>query len=263
MYSTPLLLTGFFVLAFSVFGLPNFTDETGYSHQVPTGSSVTHGQFPFTVLVVATTSSEQIYCGGVLLNNQWVLTAAHCADNAAEMLLQLGAYNLNDTNEIGRITDVTKTSLIHNQYNPATFENDLALIKMSKPVQFSETVQAALLPKTTNDLFENQSVIAIGWGLKYTQSSTLQWAPLNIVNNLNCAKFQINMLDTNICAEVENEQSVCTGDSGGPLVLESDNRTLVGVTSFGNIIGCHFGIPQAFSRITSYVDWITSTMASH
>lgn len=47
-----------------------------------------------------------------------------------------------------------------------------------------------------------------------------------------------------------------SGDSGGPLVLKSDNRTLIGVTSFGHASGCDSGIPQAFTRVTSFLQWI-------
>lgn len=258
-----LLVSVIFLSAISVFGLPSFSQEDAFSHNVPNGFSVTHGEFPFIALVVATTSSGQSHCGGVLLNNQWVLTAAHCTDNATELVLELGAHNLNDTDEIGRIIVVAETAIAHDQYNIDTFANDVALIKLSKPVEFTDKIQPALLPNTTDDSFDNQNVISIGWGLAHTQSSTLQWALLNVVDNLNCAKFKINMQDTTMCAQVEDEQSVCSGDSGAPLVLQSDNRTLVGVTSFGNFVGCHFGIPQPFNRITSYLDWIRSTMAKN
>lgn len=84
-----------------------------------------------------------------------------------------------------------------------------------------------------------------------SQSDTLRWAPLNIAKNENC--------NNTICAKTEYMESVCNGDSGGPLVREKDQRTLVGLTSFSNNDGCHFGIPQSFSRITLYVGWITNT----
>lgn len=67
------------------------------------------------------------------------------------------------------------------------------------------------------------------------------------------------MRDTTICAQGNERESVCNGDSGGPLVLKSDNRTLIGVTSFGHISGCDRGIPQGFSRVTSYLKWIEET----
>lgn len=203
------------------------------------------------------------------MHKQWVLTAAHCVIRALEFELHMGAQHFNDTTEIGRIVDVTRTAIVHNRYNPVTFANDLALIKLSKAIEFTDKIQPALLPTTINDLFVDRNAIAIGWGLKHTHdisvASILQWAPLNIITHASCARIFGNSIvqETTICAKGENRESVCNGDSGGPLVLQSDNRTLVGVTSFGHPMGCHIGIPQGFSRITSYVGWITSNMENH
>lgn len=248
------LLTVILIFAVSVFGLPNSSQE------FPTTGS----QFPYTVLVLATRPSSQRGCVGALLNNRWVLAAAHCTNNATFFELYLGAQDLSDTDEIGRIIDMSKTVIINDRYNPETNANALSLIKLSKSVEFTDKIQPALLPNDTDDLLKYRRVMAIGWDLKSTntpaESSKLQSITLEIVRTENCAEFLPPTMDTNICTEGENEKDVCNGDAAGPLVLESDKRTLVGLTNIGNITGCHRGIHQAYSRISSYVDWINMTM---
>lgn len=85
----------------------------------------------------------------------------------------------------------------------------------------------------------------------------LQWAPLEIITNSQCGRYyNLVMAGTIICAQGQRKESVCYGDSGGPLILRSDNSTLIGVTSFGHNSGCNLGIPQGFTRITSFKRWI-------
>lgn len=84
---------------------------------------------------------------------------------------------------------------------------------------------------------------------------------MHIISYSDCVKYYSSLIikETTICAQGNDRESVCNGDSGGPLVLKSDNRTLIGVTSFGQASGCDMGVPQGFSRITSYLQWIEET----
>lgn len=122
---------------------------------------------------------------------------------------------------------------------------------MSRKIEFTDRIQPVLLPRS-EDLFEGQDVIAVGWG----DYSKLRWAPMHVISNLKCSEHFGPVPITNVCAQGNNKESICFGDSGGPLVLKSDNRTLIGVTSFVSIEGCSLGIPQGFSRITAYLKWI-------
>lgn len=240
------------------------------SARIVNGHPTYHGQFPFQVLVLPTFANGQNVCGGVLLSTDWIITAAHCAIGAIEFELHLGAQRFADTanEEKGRLVDRTSTYHVHFRFNPVTFANDVAMIRLSRSVAFTERISAAQLPRNTDggDRFVGRRAIASGWGLKHTHDTTvasqLQWAPLTVVSNAWCARIYGNtiVVDTTLCAEGEAMESVCNGDSGGPLVLASDNRTLIGVTSFGHPLGCHIGIRQGFSRISEYVGWIDGIM---
>lgn len=232
--------------------------------RIVNGFQAEPGQFPHQVLLSITISGGRAVCGGSLLNNEWVITAAHCAQTAIDFEVSLGAQSYNNPSEKGRVIDKTSTKVVHPDFSPFTLTNDLALVKLTQKIDFTDRIQPALLPKS-KDLFEGKDVIASGWGLKSTDdqnvASELQWAPMHIIPNEDCAQIYTSLIvrDTTICAQGNAKESVCNGDSGGPIVLKSDNRTLIGVTSFGSSSGCDFGIPQGFSRVTSYLQWIQDT----
>lgn len=250
----------------SVLSLPGWASEwkNEFQSRIFNGFPSERGQFPSQVLLKATRSNGMAICGGVLINEQWVLTAAHCGVGGISFELHLGAQNFHNIHEIGRIIDVTTRVIIHPNYNRFTFENDVALIQLSKAVTFSDTINPALLPSIAcrNESFVNRTVIASGWGLRHPNDAELpaemHWAPLYIITETLCKRLLGSSIvhPSTICARGTNSESVCNGDSGGPLFLTSDNRTIIGITSFGHRVGCHFGLPQGFGRVTRHLDWI-------
>lgn len=230
--------------------------------RIVNGNQTEHGQIPFQVLVLSRRLNGQGICGGILISNEYVLTAAHCCVGAHEFEVHLGAQNFHNHNEAGRIIDTTSTVTIHRHYNPFFIENDVALIKLSQKVTFTDKIQAAKFPEA-DDLFVDRRAIVSGWGLEHTHnadiSSELQYAELVVITQARCERvFGRNIVhESTICAEGEQGQSACKGDSGGPLVLESDRLTLIGVVSFGHVAGCHHSLPQGFSRITKFMHWIS------
>lgn len=235
-----------------------------HNSRIVNGFQAQPGQFPHQVLLSITIPQGRAVCGGSLLNNEWVITAAHCAVSAIEFEVSLGAQSYNNPSEAGRVIDKTTTKIVHPQYSSFTATNDLALVKLSQKIDFTDRIKPALLP-TTKETFEGQDVIASGWGLKSSGdqnvASELQWAPMHIISYADCVQIYSSLIvrESTICAQGNKKESVCNGDSGGPLVLKSDNRTLIGVTSFGSSTGCDMGIPQGFSRITSFLQWIEDT----
>lgn len=140
-------------------------------------------------------------------------------------------------------------------------------------VLLSERIHPIQLPKRHYEYrsFKNKLAIASGWGRYATGvhaiSNVLRYVQLQIVDDRTCKRnFPLSFRGTNICTSGRNAKSTCNGDSGGPLVLQrrhSKKRVLVGITSFGSIYGCDRGYPAAFTKVASYLDWISDETGVH
>lgn len=137
----------------------------------------------------------------------------------------------------------------------------------------AERIHPIQLPKRHYEYrsFKNKLGIASGWGRYATGvhaiSNVLRYVQLQIIDDRSCKRnFPLSFRGTNICTSGRNSRSTCNGDSGGPLVLQrrhSKKRVLVGITSFGSIYGCDRGYPAAFTKVASYLDWISDETGVH
>ncbi|XP_055610867.1 collagenase-like [Uranotaenia lowii] len=226
--------------------------------RIVNGQTAAAGQFPYQAQLKIQLPQGRALCGGSLISNQWVLTAGHCVEQASSFEVTLGAVDLDGTDD-GRVV-VTATEFIrHEKYNPLFATNDVAVIKLPQPVDFSEQIKPIALPSGKDSYNEFEAVVS-GWGLQKnggTVAPKLQYATLKVISNSQCSKTYNPLVikKTTICAQGGNKESPCNGDSGGPLVLEKD-QVLIGVVSFGHISGCERGLPGAFARVTEFSDWI-------
>uniref|UniRef100_U5ENX1 Putative trypsin-like serine protease n=1 Tax=Corethrella appendiculata TaxID=1370023 RepID=U5ENX1_9DIPT len=231
-----------------------------YDTRVVNGESAEVGQFPYQVQLVVTVPQGRALCGGSLISDQWVLTAGHCVEKASSFDVRLGAVKFSsDGNADGIVIKATKY-IRHEKYNPLFAANDVALVQLPEKVTFSDTIQPVKI-SSGSDLFVGREVVVSGWGLQHDKGNVaehLQYASLNVISNKECTQTfnPLVVKATTICAKGPQKQSPCQGDSGGPLVL-ADEGTLVGVVSFGHVLGCEQGFPGAFARITSFASWIS------
>ncbi|CAF0896757.1 unnamed protein product, partial [Brachionus calyciflorus] len=182
------------------------------------------------------------FCAGVLISKKVVLTAAHCVNlrKTDEILVVFGLHYRTDlSNSIMNNTYGVSKIIIHENSG----ENDIALLVLSKTVNFSQNIYPICLTKENDlKLFYSSVANVIGWGLKSIkqQSLILQQTQLTILdkNDLRCSiHLKESVKDKLFCAlhisKIENISTICSGDSGGPLFVYYENKwILLGIVSF-------------------------------
>ena len=237
-------------------------------------------------------------CGGVVLNSNWILTAAHCVDvsmndsyklaaEAGDVFVGSGMTSLKDSD---MSVSVAKKVIIHPDYYKDFPYKDIALIQLRYPVSKNSTA-IKMLSLTEQealdielDLVTEKNLYASGWGRTsndYSQEDTkrlnLQKAVLTGVNDKSCGQawrrdewFE-KFGDNYICAN-SNAAGVCNGDSGGPLVWQDKSHAadadkgyrLVGITSFSHKSKCaNSDYPDVFTQVSGAKEWILEQITDY
>nr|AYV99608.1 venom polypeptide [Dolopus genitalis] len=231
------------------------------------GQIAATGQFPYYARLMLTKRRfgriVGSLCGGSLISNRVVLTAAHCVDQALSGLVYVGSSTIHSTETASVTIKVEKTAfIIHEGWNSLSFSNDIALILLPRPVQFNNVVKPVNLPKANEGDLVGRTGVISGFGLIGNSggpAQELRYLPRRIMEPKYCNSAYPTRFSSSshVCVDGSYAKSACPGDSGGPLVLEEANGSgiLVGLTSFGSM-SCEMGYPTVYTRITSYLNWI-------
>lgn len=207
-------------------------------------------------------------CGGSLISNSWIVTAAHCLYNRDEPLRAVGGTdNLNFMYRAQ--TRNAFQQIIHPNFDIATYDNDIALVKVDKPYNLESSFSHVGTVCVNRDMVLLPYDIATicGFGSRAFHEKTrshLYETEIAIIDKNTCNKAFGGMITDNmICAGgmIANKRDACSGDSGGPITMDlGDGRmSLIGVVSFGNDCAVQ-NFPGIYTKISNYYDWINNNI---
>jgi secreted trypsin-like serine protease len=208
------------------------------------------------------------FCGGTLIGEDWVLTAAHCVEGAETSMIDIlvGAHRLSDSG-----VRITAAQIIpYPDYDPMQLGNDLALIRLSTPVTHTPISLYEAISGTTE--LDYMRATVIGWGAKnvtwysYEFPDALREVSLPLVGQERCGRnlWYETITDNMLCAGYETlTMGTCYGDSGGPLMVQRSDASWaqVGIVSWGPYGCTASGQYDVFARVSRYTEWITTCVA--
>ncbi|XP_058815819.1 melanization protease 1-like [Topomyia yanbarensis] len=237
-------------------------------------------EYPWMALLLD--EGGEIRCGGTLIAESYVLTAAHC-NRPPVTTVRLGENDISKPIDCNYSEDGPDCAdppqnievgkfIRHPLYSTSKRRNDIALIRLATPAKLSYSVRTICLPigaMVRNP--EPKEMIVSGWG--FTEhgktSNVLQYATLSLIPTSRCSSTLMALSDaisldeaSQFCAKGKNKVDNCAGDSGGPLLYNSRQSSAVqyGIVSFGVNSCGEQGAPGVYTKVSHYIDWIAQNL---
>uniref|UniRef100_A0A3P8V1S9 Coagulation factor IX n=1 Tax=Cynoglossus semilaevis TaxID=244447 RepID=A0A3P8V1S9_CYNSE len=234
-------------------------------HRIVGGEAVTSGEIPWQVALILRSSGE-LFCGGSILSQSWVITAAHClVEIEEEFIVRIGEYNIliqEDTEQDFEVLEKHVNPLY--DADESLYNHDIALLHLKTPITFSTTVRPICIgPQAfTEALITTSSPATVsGWGrMRYmgATSNTLQKVEIPVVDRTDCTHSSSTKISHSMfCAGYNNvAKDACQGDSGGPHANRiHDTWFLTGIVSWGEECAKD-GKYGVYTRVSLYYNWI-------
>ncbi|KAI1884808.1 hypothetical protein AGOR_G00230320 [Albula goreensis] len=256
------LLTVVSLLATGTDSQLNVCGKPALNTRIVGGQDAPEGSWPWQVSLHL---SGRYTCGGSLINNQWVLSAAHCVRNtdAADWTVFVGRQSQTGPNPNEESRAVAQI-VSHPSYDSDSSDNDVALLRLSSPVEFTDYILPVCLAADSSSFHTGTDSWVTGFGLTEENgaiANVLQEVEVPVIGNrqCNCLYGVGAITDNMICAGLlQGGKDSCQGDSGGPMVHKQNSVWVQsGVVSFG--VGCaRPNFPGVYARVSRYQSWITS-----
>ncbi|CAG2224542.1 Trypsin beta,Trypsin delta,Chymotrypsin-like serine proteinase,Trypsin alpha,Chymotrypsin A,Trypsin delta/gamma-like protein CG30031,Chymotrypsin B [Mytilus edulis] len=238
--------------------IPEEEELSKQAKRIVGGSDTTIGKHPWQIsLQRGTGSSWSHSCGGSIIDEKWVVTAAHCVEGSSTSSLRVAAGSTIWSEDVQ--TRNLKDFTMHPDYDGSAsgYPNDIAVIELESPLELNENVDKVDMADEDGDFAGVECVIS-GWGQTGSGSipETLQDVSMTVLSNSDCSTIWTGSInDGHICigsdTDISDGRSACFGDSGGPMICQSK---LAGATSWGS--GSCSGKPTVYTRVSQFRKWI-------
>ncbi|XP_056633937.1 brachyurin-like [Diorhabda sublineata] len=249
-----------------------FPNELNVESEIPVKKEKTHSKIvggiesvphsrPYQVALIVPVPGGTSFCGGSLISNKTILTAAHCVDSLTGGVdVILGAHNVRKK-EKTQLRLLASNIILHPDWNRNRLKNDIALINLPSEIEFTDYIKPIKIASEDLDYGKEKALVS-GWGRPFDGargiSSVLREVDVPVITNSWCNLKYLGVVgDGQVCVSGSDGKSTCNGDSGGPLTF---NGVQIGIVSFGVRLGCEVGWPAVFTRVSSYVKWINENM---
>nr|XP_025717345.1 coagulation factor IX isoform X2 [Callorhinus ursinus] len=239
----------------------NLTQPLNDLTRIVGGKDAKPGQFPWQVLL---NGKVDAFCGGSIINEKWVVTAAHCIEPDDKITVVAGEYNTEVREPTEQKRNVIRT-ILHHSYNATInkYNHDIALLELDEPLTLNSYVTPICVAdrEYTNIFLKFGSGYVSGWGRVFNRgrsASILQYLKVPLVDRATCLRStKFTIYNNMFCAGFhEGGKDSCQGDSGGPHITEVEGISfLTGIISWGEECAMKgkYGI---YTKVSRYVNWI-------